>query len=218
MRKLIKKILVFLFFPELKKKKPAPPTTIEKWQEYAEKLLIDSGIELENVLVHNYGQFGLAGKTFTNYTFHECDGINIKFKIPHPELPYIVVPEITGWWELRAWIHEIGHYVNKHYASSKPTYIKEYEAEKYSLDKANESGVVSGSNLIDMKFSAVSYLETHIDKAITTGEIKSLEDISDEIIQFIYQCNYMREVMKDKFIKLDEEIIKRNLKFDKYYR
>ena len=217
MRKLIKKILIFLFFPELKKKKPVPPTTIEKWQEYAEKLLIDSGIELENVLVHNYGQFGLAGKTFTNYTFHECDGINLKFKIPHPELPYIVVPEITGWWEMHAWLHEIGHYVNKHYASSKPTYIKEYEAEKYSLDKAKESGVVNEINLIDIKYSAVEYLYSHIEKAIDTGEIISIDNIPDEILKFIYQCECMKKIISDKFYKISKEDIKKQKEFDRYY-
>ncbi len=219
MKKLIKNILLFIS-PSLKKAVFYEKTKLEKWQEYAEKLLIESGIDLENVLVHNYGKFGLEGKRmWSNYTTQNHNGMDFRFDIPKPELPYIIVPEITGWWEFHAWIHEIGHYkFNHHSELIKPTYIQEYEAEKFSLDTAKESGLVDDFDFIDMKFSAVSYLDSHIDKAIDKGEINYIEDIPEEVIKFLYQIDCMKDIVKEKFVEKEKKEIVKQKKFDRYYR
>lgn len=201
MIKLIKKILKIIFFIWLKEKLPTQ-TKIDKWKEYAEKLLIDSGIELENVLVHNYGKFGLQGLfKYSNHTSKDFKGTTYKFKIPNPELPYIIVPEISGLWEFHAWIHEIGHYNLKHCSEFiKPLYVQEYEAEKFSLDKAKESGVVSGLELIDMKYDALCYVESYIDKAIEKNIIKSLEDINKDVLDFMCQSDCYKKDIEGKFV------------------
>ena len=223
---IIKKILkgmlrdvIFWMFPKLKESRK---TILEKYQEYAEKIVIESGINLENVLVHNYGQWGLAGKTWLStraYTIRETEEFGIiKIPIPNPEEPYIVVPEITGWWEFSAWIHEVGHYTNKHYCDMhKKSFIKEYEAEKFCLEKVKECGFVDDYDFIDFKYSSVEYLESHIDKAIVKGEIKYMEDIPEEVVTFLYQCNYMKEALPDKFVEIVNESIQKHRKFDRYY-
>lgn len=216
--KILKNFLKFLFLP--KELRTSKEIKINKWKAYAEELVIQSGICLENVLIHPYGQWGLAGRRlFTNYTYKHYEGNDYKILIPKQGLPFIVVPEIKGWWEFYAWLHEIGHYVHKHYEQDdKKTYYKEYEAEKYALEKAKESGVVNEWDFIDMKFSAVSYLSSHIDTAIVDGDIKNIEDIPDEVLQFFYQVKCMKEILNDKFVVLENESIKKHRNWDRYYR
>jgi len=213
------RFIFFLFAPELKEGLAYDKAKLEKWKEYAENLVISTNIQLENVIVHNYGPWGLAGRrSFYNYTTHESGGTEFKIPIPIKGEPYIIVPEIIGSWEFHAWIHEIGHYVHKHYESSKPMYVKEYEAEKYSLDTIKKSGIVNAWDFLDIKFSAIGYLDSHIDKAIVKGEINRMEDIPNEIVDFLYQAESMKEVLPDKFVEHAKEGIQKYKKWDRYYR
>jgi len=224
----IKKILFYFFSPEdrkpTKRSEKKKKSKIEKWQEYAEKLVIESGIDLDNVLVHSHGGWGLCGPKayqFENYhvTYKSEELGNLKFPLPLPDKPYIAVPEITGWWEFRAWVHEIGHYTHKHYDDrDKPRFMKEYEAEKFCLEKCKESGVVGDYDMIDIKFSAVGYLDSHIDKAIEKGNIKCYADIPEEVIEFLHQCEYMKNELKRKFLAIEEKYFESQKKFDRYYR
>lgn len=223
----VKKILLFLFTSRKAKIPTAPiappvPTKTEKWQAYAESLVIESGIDLENVLVHNHGGWGLAGAKaykFENYcvTFESRDLGKLKFPLPLPDKPYIMVPEITGWWSFSAWIHEIGHYTHKHYEDvKKPKFMKEYEAEKFCLDKVKESGLVDSYDFIDFKYSSIGYLDSYIDKAIKDGTIKCYADIPEEVVKFLHQCNYMKDELINKFIKMREEYEKSQKQFNMF--
>lgn len=194
-----------------KKAKPLkdPKTTLECLQQYAEKVVIDSGINLENVLVHDLGQFGFAGRSYTYDTFTTYQDIRYDFKMPLAQKPYIVVPEITGWWEFRAWLHEVGHYKNKHYCELiKPTYIQEYEAEKYCLDMAILCPHVTVEIYLNIKQSAVTYLGSHIETAINDGIIKTFDDIPKDVIKLFDDTNgveQIKQMLKDKRDK-DSEI------------
>lgn len=215
----IKKILLYFIFPEgrkpTKRRDKKNKSKIENWQEYAEKLVIESGIDLDNVLVHNHGRWGLCGQKayeFRNYcvTYESKDLGLLKFPLPLSDRPYIMVPEITDWWSFSVWIHEIGHYTHKHYEdSTKPKFIKEYEAEKFCLDKVKECGLVSDYEFIDFKYSSVGYLDSFIDKAIVGGDIKKIEDIPKEIVDFLYQCDYMKMELPNKFVEIVNEDIQK---------
>lgn len=203
----IKKVILFLF-PSLKAIIPPSPTKIEKLQKFAEQLVIESGIDLENVLVHNHGSWGQCGPRayeFEDYcvTYNSDELGNLKFHLPLTDKPYIIVPEITGCWEFRAWLHEIGHYVYKHYDDkSKPRFMREYEAEKFCMDKCRECRDINSYDMIDIKYSAVGYLDSHIDRAIKEMSIKCYSDIPEEVVEFLHQCEYMKEELKNKFINM----------------
>ena len=223
MNKWLRKILLYFFLPnERKSRKELEKTKLDKWQEYAEQLVIESGIDLENVLVHSHGEWGLCGPKayqFENYhvTYKSEQLGNLKFPLPLTDKPYIMVPEITGWWEFRAWLHEVGHYTHKHYDDlDKPRFIKEYEAEKFCLDKAKESGIVDSLDFIDFKYSAVGYLDSHIDRAIKEGAIKCYADIPEEVVKFLHQCNYMKDELINKFIKMRDEYEKSQEQFNMF--
>jgi len=249
MKKLINRIVCW-FYPELRRElvmiKPSKPTKLDKYREYAENIVIESGIDLENVLVHNHGNWGKAGARaykFDNYcaTFETGGHEVFRAPLPLPENPYILVPEIKDSWTFQCWIHEIGHYNHEHYKQpEKPKYIKEYEAEKYCMDKCKESGIVDSIDMIYIKYNCVAYLHTHIDKAIEKGDIKYKEDIPQEMYDFIYKCDYMKEEMEKKNLPSKEELNKElelmrrrpkltnhildtaneemHRKFDRYYR
>lgn len=223
----IKKILLYFIFPEgrksTKRRDKKNKSKIENWQEYAEKIVIESGIDLDNVLVHNHGRWGLCGPKaygFENYcvTYDSHEFGNFKYPLPLRNKPYILVPEITGWWSFRAWIHEIGHYTHKHYNDLvKPRFIKEYEAEKFCMDKCKECKDVDDYDMIYIKYSAVGYLDSHIDRAIQDGDIKFKTDIPQEVLDFLFQCDYMREEIDKKFLNPDSKYFEREKKLNRYY-
>ena len=152
---------------------------IDYWKGFAEALVIRYDISLENVMIHNFGMFGFAGRghdTFEEdgspigYTCYVDDyGNKFLFKVERYNKPYIVVPEIKCWWTFRAWIHEIGHFTNGHYRSNKDTYIKEYEAEKYCL-KMIKKCKVDDEDFVKIKNSAYKYLSEHIVEHFTSTE------------------------------------------------
>jgi hypothetical protein len=185
---------------------------IEKWKEYAEKLVIESGIDLENVLVHNLGRWGLAGSraySINNFCvmYSSREHGELKFPLPSPDKPFIIVPEIVDSWTFRAWVHEIGHYVNGHYDEvKKKRFIQEYEAEKFCFDKCSESGVVDSYDLIDIKYSAIAYLDSHIDKAIELKDIRYIEDIPQEVLDFLYMADCMKEEIEKKNLPSSEQL------------
>jgi hypothetical protein len=205
MRWLIKRILAWIW-PELRSElgviKLLKPIQIDKWREYAENLAIEVGLDPENILVHNYGRIGACGKkiyTTHSILFPKYWGSEVKIPIPILGKPYIIVPEIIDWWTFMVWIHEIGHFVNGHYDDRiKPLFIQEFEAEKYCYDKCKESGLLNDTQMIDVKFSCVSYLSSHVLRAIEFGEIKYKEDIPQEVYDFLFMCNYMREEISNK--------------------
>jgi hypothetical protein len=220
MKKLIKRLFGWIY-PELRAelgliKKPKK-TKIDKWKEYAENLVIESGIDLENVLIHNYGNWGVCGRKAYWYNdkrelcFSYDDDVlgELKIPLPLPDNPYIAVPEIKCYWTFRAWIHEVGHYIHRHFNHrDKPTYLKEFEAEVYCLKMCKDSGLCDAYDMIDIKYSCVAYLHTHIDKAIANGDIKYKECIPQEMYDFIYKCDYMKEEMEKKNLPSKEELNK----------
>jgi hypothetical protein len=210
------KATILRLFPKLRKK-----TKVEMWQENAEQLVIASGINLENVLVHNYGLWGKCGiRNYWDCVEHkDANYGDIKITIPHLKEPFIIVPEIKGWWSYHAWIHEIAHYKMKHYDSTKPTFITEYEAEKVTYDWCEKADCVDPYDLISIKYEVVGYLDHHIKKAIESGVIKYKESIPDEVYEFLYMCDYMKEVMEERKLPLKDDVLKeRHKRFDRYYR
>lgn len=218
MKRLIKRLFGWIY-PELRQelglvKKPKK-SKIDKWKEYAENLVIESGIDLENVLVHDLGNWGQCGRKayFYNnrrelcFTYEDDELGELMIPLPLPDKPYVIVPEIKCNWTFRAWIHEIGHYINGHYTNlHKPKFIKEFEAETYCMKKAKESGLCDAYDMIDIKYSCVGYLHRHIDLAIKKGEIKWKEDIPQEMYDFIYRCDYMKEEVEKYNLHSKEEL------------
>jgi len=200
MKKLLKKLLqVILGIPTtIEAISIAKESKLEAYKKFAEELLLTTDLNLENVLVHDLGMFGQAGKTYMNHT--TCGGEDeYKINIPHPDKPYIIVPEIKCWWTFRAWIHEIGHHTNKHYSYSGVTYIKEYEAEKFTLEQIEKCDAVDWSDNWDIKFSARCYLYFHILSAVEKGEIETLDDISTKIVEFMSKSKSLKEGLEEDF-------------------
>lgn len=109
---------------------------LEQIKIYCEELLIDSGIPLENVFVHNFNRNGQC--TRYNYSskfeFENFKTSNIIQKNQY----YLVLPEIKDYYTASVWIHEIAHYIFKHLDDKRPLFIHEYEAETYSEKMLNK--------------------------------------------------------------------------------
>lgn len=45
-----------------------------------------------------------------------------------------------------------------------------------------------------------------------------MEDIPEEVVTFLYQCDYMKEALPDKFVEIVNKSIQKHRKFDRYYR
>jgi hypothetical protein len=199
MIKLLKRILLWSPKKKVSVKNLTPkkvePTKLEQYQKFAEELLFTTDLDLENVLVHDLGKFGQAGRTYHD---HIRVGYNDEFKvkIPHPDKPYIIVPEIKCWWTFRAWIHEIGHHMNKHYCTRKPKYIKEYEAEVYCVENVANCEAVTINDSVEIRFSAVSYLYSYVISAFENGELNYFGEIDNDIIEFLYYTNWAKDELE----------------------
>ena len=194
--KLIKKILRFFLLKTvekvIEKQEKKTKSKITLCAEWVEELLLSTDIELENVFVHNLGDWGLCGESTYGQTFKKLnDGTERWFNIPHKDKAYIFVPEITTTWTVHAWIHEIGHYVLGHYKDkNKPVYIKEYEAEQYSIEKAKECPNINSMMMIDVEVDARWYVWGHVIKAIKKGEITK-NTIDEKVKEYILESEYI---------------------------
>jgi hypothetical protein len=149
----------------------------------------------------------------------DTDYGEVKITIPILKEPFIIVPEIRDWWDYHAWVHEVAHYKHKHYESNKPTFVKEYEAEMFTYLWCKKAKCVDSYDMISIRYECVGYLDSHIDKAIAAGVIKYQEDIPDEVYEFLYKCDYMKDVIIDKKLPLKDDVLKqKHKKFDRYYR
>lgn len=189
-------------FKKIAPKITKPKTTVECLQQYAEKVVLDSNLNLENVLVHNEGQFGLAGRSYSTMTDTMNDGIKYDFETTHAFTPYIIVPEITGWWEFRAWLHEVGHHKNKHYREViKPIYIQEYEAEIYCIKMAKYCPYVDEIMLKKIIDSAKCYLFSHMETAVEDGVITKYNKIPKKVRKFIEENTDAKEILHKKLVE-----------------
>lgn len=148
MKNIIKKLLKFLF-----KKESVivniPDNCIigneyEELIKIAEEYLIDSGIDLNHVYIHNENSDGVCIYNFFKYNKKITVGIlnndTIKFDINSnkhililPELHKTPVNSFDFFFRLSVWFHEIAHYIFKHNTDYvKDISIIEYEACKYS--------------------------------------------------------------------------------------
>jgi len=203
---------LFKFFISLfkrKRTKVLTPRLIDKWQAYAEDIILnETKLYPENVLVHDYGKFGLAGKTWTTHTTYtrKSTGDEYKFDIPLPEVAYIIVPEIRDWWTFRAWLHEIGHNVLGHHTrakSSLPTYMLEYEAEIYCLGKAQLCPSLDDYRYKLMTWSAMAYLLSHVEDEAEEGKLRGIYQLPKKVRDFLTQDT---DYYTDKFIKDSIEV------------
>lgn len=172
-------------------------TKLEKMQKYAEKLsrsrkIRKLDLEPENIMVHNFGQFGFAGRNhaFQNNsitTFEDDNsGNTYTFKVERVGLPYMAVPELKGWWTFRAWLHEIGHIANSHFEEFiKPTYVQEYEAEVYCIKMAKKCKHITSDELELIKDSAYRYLISHMEKHARKTNIDRLHKFKNEVVNFL---------------------------------
>lgn len=200
---LIKKILRFFLLKfvmkQIEKEEKKTKSKVELCKVWVEELLLSTNIDLENVFVHNLGNWGLCGKSSFGYTKKTTsDGVTRKFMIPKTDKPYLFVPEILDTWTVHAWIHEIGHYVLGHYDDViKPVYVKEYEAEQYSIEKAKECPHITDSMMIDIEVDARWYVFSCLINDIKRG--KTTKSTMDENIkQYLLSSKYIAEEFDDK--------------------
>jgi len=200
---LIKKILRFFLLKPItklvkvqtQKEEKKVKSKIELCKVWVEELLLSTDMELENVFVHNLGNWGVCGKSPFGYTKKTTtDGVTRKFMIPKTDKAYIFVPEIVDTWTIHAWLHEIGHYVLGHCDDSdKPIYIKEYEAEKYSIDKGKECPHINDFMMVDIEVDARWYVFSCLINDIKKG--KTTKSTMDENVkQYLLSSKYIGEV------------------------
>ena len=179
-------------------------------QKYAERVVRkDSLVMLENVLVHNFGLFGFAGRHgakngITN--FETSDGDIYKFQIPIDGAKYIAVPELKGWWTFRAWLHEAGHSSNDHCDRRIFTYEMEYEAEAFCIKKskkAKKKGIISSSELHKIKDSAYCYLISHMKEHALETSCDRMHEFRRDIVNFLPEK--YKELLKDSLSIAREE-------------
>lgn len=147
MKNIIKKLLKLFFKKNIIFNIPNNCIVGNEYEELikiAEEYLIDSGINLNNVYIHNensngvcmYNPFKHNKKTTANILNNDT----IKFDINSnghvlilPELHIKPVNSLDFFFRLSVWFHEIAHYIFKHNTDYvKDISIIEYEACKYS--------------------------------------------------------------------------------------
>lgn len=203
MKKLIKKILKLFLLKSVEKiieiQDKKVKSKIELASEWLEELLLSTDIELENVFVHNLGNWGVCGKNPYGYTLKTLnDGTQRKFKIPHSDKAYMFLPEIKDVWTIHAWIHEIGHYMLKHSEQrDKPTYIKEYEAEQFSIDNAKKCPHINNMMMIEIEVDARWYVFNCLLNDIKNG--KTTKNTMDETVKsYLLESKYIAEEFDTK--------------------
>jgi len=212
--KLIKKILRFFLLDivekQIQKQENKTKSKLELCEKWVEELLLSTDIELENVYVHKLGNWGLCGKSSYGQTFKKLnDGTEKWFDIIHSDKAYIFVPEIKDTWTVHAWIHEIGHYQLGHYKDkNKPTYIKEYEAEQYSIEKATECPHIDDFMMVDVEVGARWYVWSHVLKAIKKGEINK-DTIEPYIKEYLLKSPYIAKEFESECAMSEHEFNKK---------
>lgn len=157
------------------------------YKEFAMNLALQH-VHPENIVVHSDGGFGQAGIVGTILQSPMRNTITYKgsnggwvYGLPKPELPYTLMPEIDSskdahidqTWAFQAWLHEVGHIVNKHHDQPKrAVYLRELEAEQYCMEQVKEFGHSKYSwAYVYMLDNAREYLYSHCIKAANQGYI-----------------------------------------------
>lgn len=146
-------------------------------------MLLDCGIPLEHVFIkpHYDNKDGVVFKRkhYIN-TLYKKEKYSNKFNY---NIEYMILPEIVDMYTLWVWLHEIGHYMQKHLDDTRPLVLHEYEAEMYAesiiklcpiykIDKINIYSEINNQfckkvffiNLDYCINTSKNYVKTYLDK------------------------------------------------------
>lgn len=181
---------------------------LELLKEYVESFIVDSGIDLENVYVHNENittssrGFCLFANSDHQLTGH-CGMKHIHAKANEF---FLMIPEVTNYETAYVCIHEVAHFVYKHAFETKASFMKEYEADLYAykmLDKFYDNVLVHNYENYELDFlKRIHQCDMNIVQIHTSYNIthyineRNVNEVPQELIDFMYDDIYSSHLTK----------------------
>jgi len=178
-------------------------TQLELYQDFFLEVLLDSGINLENVLIKP----SYLDKNGSCLIINSKLDYKTKIKKQlftnqiNTNQIYLILPEIVDLTTLWVCVHEIGHYVLNHLTDDRPDYIHEYEAENYANTIIKlcplETGVYEYENIYFKNIHNI-YITTNINRA--KRYVKSYYDT------YMNNLTYSKTIELSKYKSLNKDI------------